>query len=231
MPARAQSGAPAAVEAALAHSQLAKLPTAARERLVRESRVVTIASRTYVMREGDPARVGLLVSGLLRCVRVNADGQELTLVWACRPGDLFGVPTVVRPPSPWTFQAVTDLVFVDLPVDALRQLARSDPRVAWALIEHYDRWLRRAVDEILMYAYGDLRQRITIRLLELVCLTPPGRPLVAPVTQEDLAHAVGAARPSVARVLKELRAEGFLRPMYRGILIERPEALALQLTA
>src|SRR6266516_4638326 len=164
MPARAQPGATAAVEVALAHSQLAKLPTAARERLVRESRVVTIASRTYVMREGDPARVGLLVSGLLRCVRVNAGGQELTLVWACRPGDLFGVPTVVRLPSPWTFQAVTDLVFVDLPVDALRQLARSDPHVAWALIEHYDRWLRRAVDEILMYATGYRRLTSGCRL-------------------------------------------------------------------
>ena len=77
-----------------------------------------------------------------------------------------------------------------------------------------------------MYAYGDLRTRIERRLLDFACRMPPGTPLVARLTQAELAEAVGAARPSVARVLKQLRDEGAITSMYGGVLIVRPEVLA-----
>jgi CRP-like cAMP-binding protein len=87
--------------------------------------------------------------------------------------------------------------------------------------------IRRAIDEVEVYAHGDLRTRIERRLLEAAFRhQAPGRLLIAEVTQDDLAQAVGAARQSVARVMRELRNEGSIRPMYRGVLIVRPEALS-----
>jgi CRP/FNR family transcriptional regulator len=201
------------------------MPARARGALVSGGSEVRLRSKTYFARSGDPPRCGLVIDGMVRTFRVAADGRELTLHWE-RAGEIVGLPAVVRPPTPSSIQAVTDTIVLELPVPLLRDLARADARVAWAITELITALLRRAVDEIVLYAYGDLRTRVGRRLLEFACRTAPGTPLVARLTQDDLAQAVGAARPSVGRVLKALRDDGSIRSMYGGVLLMRPDALA-----
>ncbi|TMC57863.1 MAG: Crp/Fnr family transcriptional regulator [Chloroflexi bacterium] len=222
------TGTQAPVDAAVAKSHLARLPLPLRVRLLGRNALVRLPSRAYFVHEGDPARLGLVLSGLLRCFRATADGRELTLIWA-HQGAIVGVASMVHPPSPWSFQAIADSVLLDLPIDTWGELLRTDAAVAGLVATQYDELLRRAVDEILIYAHGDLRRRLIIRLLELVSRSAEGGPLIAAVTQDDLARSVGATRPSVARVLQQLRAEKSIRSMYGGILVERPESLAAQL--
>ena len=218
----------AEVDDAVARSHLAALAPELREELLADSRVVSIPFRSYFAREGDPPRLGLLVSGMMRVVRVATDGRELTLAWGARRGMFFNMPSVVASPTPWSFQAVSDTIALDLSVTRWRALAERDVRVAWMIAKYGDRTLRFAVDEIMGYAYGDLRRRIIQRLLELGMRSTDGA-FVASITQEGLAAAVGATRTSVARVLRELRADGSIRSLYAGILIQRPEALAAEL--
>jgi CRP/FNR family transcriptional regulator len=213
------------VDSAAAKSILAGMPARARATLVSGGAEVRLRSKAYFVRSGDPPRCALVMDGLVRTFRVAADGRELTLHWE-RAGEVAGLSAVVRPPTPSSIQAVTDAIVLELPVPLLRDLARTDAKVAWAITEHMTALLRRAVDEIVLYAYGDLRTRVGRRLLEFACKTAPGTPLVARLTQDDLAQAVGAARPSVGRVLKALRDEGSIRSMYGGVLILRPDALA-----
>ena len=101
--------------------------------------------------------------------------------------------------------------------------------MTWVIAQEVAFWLQKAIGEMVLYAYGDLRSRVSQRLLELACKAPADGPLIAELTQDDLALAVGASRPAVARVLKELRDEGSVRSMYGGILIQRPEVLAEQI--
>jgi CRP/FNR family cyclic AMP-dependent transcriptional regulator len=213
------------VNAALKDSFLGKMPAEARDTILAASRVVKIPSRSYFVHIGEPERIGLVVAGLGRAFRVDDEGRELTVAWL-RVGSMTGLTSVVQPPSPISAQAVTDMDMLDLPVPLVRQLAKEDAAVALVVASYATAWLRHAVDEIVLYAYGDLRDRVTRRLLELALKAPSDRPFVAPITQDDLAQAVGAARASVARVLKQLRDEGAIKSMYGGILIEKPEALA-----
>src|SRR5204862_7614016 len=67
----------AAVAAAVAQSQLAALAPELREQLLADSRLIRIPSRSYFAREGDPPRLGLLVTGMIRAFRATADGREL----------------------------------------------------------------------------------------------------------------------------------------------------------
>ena len=60
---------------------------------------------------------------------------------------------------------------------------------------------------------------------ELAFREPAGSALVAEVGQQDLADLVGSPRTSVARILAELREEGILRTVPRGIHVLRPERL------
>jgi CRP-like cAMP-binding protein len=213
------------VDVALKDSYLGKMPAKARDAILSASRVVKIPSRKYFVHIGESERIGLVVAGLARAFRVDDEGRELTVAWL-RVGSMVGLTSVVQPPSPISAQAVTDVEMLDLPVPLIRQLAHEDAEVALVIAAFATGWLRHAVDEIVLYAYGDLRARVTLRLLELALKAPSERPFVAPITQDDLAQAVGAARASVARVLKQLRDEGAIKSMYGGILIEKPEALA-----
>lgn len=215
----------AALEAAVAASYLANMSPSARGAMLSRGRIIKVVSKAQFVRSGEAPRCGLVIKGLVRTVRVSGDGRELTLHWA-RAGEIMGLTTAVQGPAPTTIQAVTDSLLLELPVPLVAQLGGTDPTVGWAIAQYATGLLRRAIDEIMLYAYGGLRARIERRLLEFACLTAPGTPLIAQLSQEELALAVGAARPSVARVLKELRAEDSIRPMYGSVLILRPEALA-----
>jgi CRP/FNR family transcriptional regulator len=215
----------AAVDAAVAKSALARLPAEARERILETGAQVRLAPKEYFAHPGDAPRIGLVIKGMSRVGRPTKEGREITVFWD-RPGELLGLDTAVRWPSSSSLQAVTDMTILDVSPSVFIDLARSDARVAWAVTEHLAMLMRRAVDEVVMYAHGDLRKRIERRLLEAAFKQQaPGTLLIAEVTQDDLAQAVGAARQSVARVIRDLRDEGSIRPMYGGVLILRPEAL------
>jgi CRP-like cAMP-binding protein len=202
------------------------MPGHAREALLSSAAHVRLAPKSYFARPGDVRRIGLVVKGMFRLVRVTADGHEITVFWE-RPGALLGLTAAVLWPAPSFVQAVTDTIVLELSAPSLLDYARTDADVSWLVTQHFATQVRRAIDEITMYAYGDLRTRIERRLLEAAFRQEaPGTALIAEVTQDDMAQAVGAARPSVARVLKALRDEGSIRSLYGGVLIVRPEALA-----
>src|SRR5262249_51524102 len=71
-----------------------------------------------------------------------------------------------------------------------------------------------------IYAFGSVKQRVATHLLDLASAQqrPEGR-LVAHVSQQDLADAVGSVRAMVARVLRELRVSGAVATSPDHILI------------
>ena len=185
----------------------------------------------YITRPGDLPRTLLVVTGLARIGTVSETGDELTLLWA-HSGEWLGVAFIVEPtprsvalPPEAFIQAVTDLTYLDIPATLVREYARSDAAVAWVIAQFLNDRLWLAVREILLYAHGDLRSRIAHRLVELALHQPPGAPLIATITQDELAKAVGAARPSVARILADLKREGHIRSVRGGLLIARPSEL------
>ena len=53
----------------------------------------------------------------------------------------------------------------------------------------------------------------------------PNAPLVAAVTQQELAEAVGSVREVVARVLRDLRAAGLVETSPQGVRVLDPTGL------
>lgn len=214
------------IDPAVELSEFARLDRNTVAAIVRMGHQVELREKEYFVHAGDTERCALLLRGLVRTVRVDVQGRELTIHWG-HPGWIIGFTTLLIPRAPTTVQAVTRSVVLEFPVTRLRDLAERDTSVMRAIAVFATTRLREAIDGLVMYAYGDLRSRVQLRLLEAACrVPPPATPLIAPISQEDLARSVGASRPAVARVLRQLRDEGLVRSMYRGILILRPEALA-----
>jgi len=213
------------IDAAIEKSVLAPLPSETRRELLRGAKQVPLASKEYFFHTGDPPRCGLIVRGFIRTGRVHPDGRALTVSWEY-PGAILGLLGVLRPPAALEIQAVIAATFLEFSAPLIRELTMSDPKLAWAVTGLATTFLDRALDKAVMFALSDLRSRVEWRILELACRNPPGTPLLAEVTQDELADAVAAARPSVARVLKTLRDEGSIKSMYGGILVLKPQALA-----
>lgn len=213
-----------ALDAAIAASALARFPEAARAQLLERGTRLDAPARAVLYREGDPAFSAIVVGGVLRIFVSAEDGREFTLFWA-RPGEWLGYALIAGGPMDVCAQALGDVTVHVLPAELLRSLARTDAVVAWEFSREVAARLRQANTIVRMLAFMDLRQRVAQRLLELAFRQPAGTSLVATVSQQELADAVGSPRTSVARVLADLRADGLVQSVPAGIEVLRPERL------
>lgn len=113
-------------------------------------------------------------------------------------------------------------------IDARRltNAARRDARVAWALAEELNRRLYDTLQQTAINAFGSVKQRVAGHLLDLASAQQrPQDRLVARVSQQELADAVGSVREVVARALRDLRLAGLVATAPDSVLILDPTRL------
>lgn len=213
-------------DAAVAASLLAELPSALRERMLVDALPVDLPGGSSIYRGEDVPRCMLVVSGLIRVMLLAPDGRTITVRYA-RTGELLGVPTIVGGPAAVSAQLVTASRLLMLNVLTVRHLAETEPDVAWMMAREVTRRLYATLDATADNAFGSLRQRVARHLLDLATDERDGK-LIASVTQQELAEAVGSARPAIARVVAELRDLGLVATDSPGIAILDPEGLHAQ---
>jgi CRP/FNR family transcriptional regulator, cyclic AMP receptor protein len=215
------------VRAAIAASHLRDLPLELIGSLLAEARRVEIPAGATIHREGEmEPHLELVVGGLVR-VHVSApDGRTMTVRY-CRRGALIGAPTLyaVGVERPFAIQALSDAELLRLRPAIVRGLADRDLRVARALLGETSERVLSFVAELSGAAFATVRQRLARHLLDLASERQRGPELIAPLTQQELADAIGTVREVVVRVLRELRQEGVVGTGRHGITIHDPERL------
>ena len=213
-----------AVRAAFEAGPMARFSATTKDGVLAASRRLDLPSKAYLRRPGEPERMGVVVRGLVRVMHITDEGHELTVKWA-HTGALVNALSLSAPLDQRLYiHAVTDVVWCDIDVGNARRLLQRDAQTAWIALALAEQQMRDDIDEITLFAFGDLRTRVRRKLLEIACQAPDAS-LVAPVTQDELASGVAAARPSVARVLGELRRAGAIKSTRAGIEILKPQAL------
>jgi CRP/FNR family transcriptional regulator, cyclic AMP receptor protein len=205
------------VAAALAASNLARLPGPALHRLLTRGRLVRVPAGSVTHREGEMTEhVELVVDGLVRVFVTAPDGRSLTVRYA-RRGALLGVVSMYAADfrMPAGIQAVVDAELLRLWPDVVRRAAAEDPHVADALMHELADRVLSFIHEIPVSAFSSVRQRVARHLLDLASQesrTSRGARLVltVPVSQRELAEAVGSVREVVVRVLRDLRESGVI---------------------
>jgi CRP/FNR family transcriptional regulator len=82
------------------------------------------------------------------------------------------------------------------------------------------------IDLIAGISFGSMRQRVVRHLLDLAASDQRGEmPMVARLSQQALADAVGCLREVVVRLLRELREEGLIRTGRDEIELLEPDRL------
>jgi CRP/FNR family cyclic AMP-dependent transcriptional regulator len=220
-----------AAKVAFERSLLARFPPETLERLLPEAVRFDLPAGTVIYRDAARPQFALVVSGLLRVYISAPDGRQITLRYA-RCGDVLGTVAVVAGAVPVSVQALSDAVLQVLNIRTLEALARTDARVAWVIAEDVTRVLFHLERVLAGNVFGSVRQRLIRHLLDLAgeaASAGPDPGLVARVTQQQLADAIGSVREVVARVLRELRAEGLVETVPDGIRLCDPEALQAEI--
>lgn len=212
---------------ALARSALGRLPAALRERLLEGGMQIDAPAGSTIYQEGARSNYGLIVSGLIRMYMTAPDGRQVTVRYA-RSGELAGIPAVIGRGAPVSTQILTDTRALLLNPERLRTLGRRDAELAWLLAEEVTQRVFGVLEALSGYTFGSVRQRVAWHLLELAARQRHADGLVASITQQELADAVGSVRQVVARALGELRREGLVATGGGGVRLLDPDALHQQ---
>jgi CRP/FNR family transcriptional regulator len=215
------------VPAAVSASHLAGLRPGLVEAVLADAARLRVPAGATLRRAGDTGpHVELVVGGWLRIFVTAVDGRTLTVRY-CRPGSLLGVASLFQPPyaMPASIQALTDADVLVLRPSVVRAAAEREHAVVRALAEELSERVLAFVGEIPGNAFGTVRHRVARHLLDLASERQHGPALVAPISQQALADAVGSAREVVVRVLRDLRAEGIVETRRSGIVITAPGRL------
>lgn len=195
------------------------------------ARSVRSIAGEMIQHEGDAGpHLGLMVDGLARNILHGADGRSLTFRYA-RRGALLGTLSLYGGPYrlPGSTQAVVPSRMLALDAALVRGTADRDPSVARALLEDLAARTREYVTQIHRAAFGSVRQRVARHLIDLASEQRQGPELMATITQQGLADAVGTVREVVVRTLADLRVDGIVMTRRGGVVILAPERLLEEL--
>jgi CRP/FNR family transcriptional regulator len=213
------------VESALTDSFLGALPRDFVSGLLERGVSTSYPPGTTIYRQGAAPRTLLVVSGLVRVYMSSPDGRQVTVRYA-RRADVLGIAVLVGGPADVGVQTLASTSVFGIDAATLADAGRRDGRVGWALAEELNRRLYENLEQTAVNAFGTVRQRVALHVLDVASKQQgPGESLVAAVTQQELAEAVGSVREVVARVLRDLRASGLVATTPQGLRILDPTGL------
>ncbi len=170
---------------------------------------------TELAHEGQTARRAFILHSGWACRYKDLREGGRQIISFPLPGDFMGLGNILLRSSDHSFAALTDVVVSPFSVPSLMGLFEKFPRVAaailWAesrnaamVIEHLVDVGRRSSVERVAHCLLELRQR-----LQLVGLASETE-FECPLTQYDLADALGLSPIHVNRVLRQLRQQDLL---------------------
>ncbi|MEU2359765.1 Crp/Fnr family transcriptional regulator [Streptomyces noursei] len=198
------------------------------------------AADTQLLAEGDrSSHVVIILQGWVT-VSVATDRGATRLILGLRgPGELVGeMAALDSHPRSATVRALGPIEAQVISGDAFRRFLALHPRVSNLVIRQLTFRLRSADQERSALASLTVLQRLAARLTELARAEPsgpyppsdPGRShagTVVHMAQDELAATVGATREAVAKALRLLRTQKFVRTGNRMVEILDPALLAL----
>ncbi|MCL8206681.1 MAG: Crp/Fnr family transcriptional regulator [Actinomycetia bacterium] len=173
----------------------------------------------------DLNRLYFLKRGRVRLYRLSPDGRQLTLA-ILKDGNIFGeTDSFATGAGSCYAETLTDTLVCTMTTADLARFMQQRPSVALKLVEILSRELRRAQELVATLVLEDVRGRVLYCLSRLAAEfgAPDGdwAALDLKLTQEELAHMIGATRESVSAILAELSRHGLVRTGRGRIAVRR----------
>jgi CRP-like cAMP-binding protein len=180
----------------------------------------TFPAGTRVLAEGEVPRVVLVRDGELELTR-SYQSKRIALGTA-GPGDVVGdISALSGAPLPFDATTTTPSVLAEVDADVLRRFLAERPDAASRVLASLAARVERGQRRLLAVADGDLRHQVAMLLHDQL----DGGVGSLKIAQATLAELIGATRPSVNRVLKDLESDGIINLGYRRVDVVDPDRL------
>jgi CRP/FNR family transcriptional regulator, cyclic AMP receptor protein len=178
-------------------------------------------AHAVLINEGDASdALFILLSGRVKVYSTNPDGKEIVI-------NMHGVGEYVgelaldggtRSASVMTLEPTTCSVVT---AGNLRRFIDAHPDFAHHLILKLIRRVRHATDSVKSLALQDVYGRVVQFLYQASSEVNGVRVLDEPLTQQQIAERVGSSREMISRILKDLRAGGYVSLVKGRLSIDR----------
>ena len=211
---------------------LAAVPEADRKELIGRARRRTYARGEVLVRQGDPSDSLHLVEAGRLAVRVDTAAGDAAMLNVIGPSDWFGELSLLGSRARLrsaTVVALEQATTRSLTEPVFAELRRRHPAIGELLLTLLSQRVEELSGRLVEAMYDGLDRRVQHRLLDLVRVyghDEPERPVIVPLTQEQLAELVGGTRQSVNEVLQKLNRRGVVDLERGRIVVHRPDGLA-----
>jgi len=169
--------------------------------------------------EGDPCQgVHLITAGAVKIVKTTPSGRQLVLAVQPAPATVAEVPVFDGGPYPATVTATEAVSAWLIPRVDFLHFCKQKPELALRFLEVFGGRLRQLVFLVERITFGNVRQRLAQRLLDLA-QAAGGSTFVLEETHEELAAHLGTVREVVTRNLGRFQGEGLIRLNRREVAL------------
>lgn len=199
-------------------------------RALRSAQVIYNAGE-YLYHEGDiPEKAFTVYKGWVILFKDMKNGDRQILRFAL-PGDFLCYKVGNHKVIDHSAVAVSEATLCAFPIERFRETIAQLPELAFAISSITERTTQRCHTALTTIASHPAETKIAFLLLSLfireIALHPTGSDCVPfPITQEDIADALGLTSIHVNRVLQSLRKSGLIECKNRCLWVPDKEALA-----
>jgi CRP/FNR family cyclic AMP-dependent transcriptional regulator len=192
------------------------LPEVDRAELAQHMALRKFKQDEVIYHQGDPAAHWYVVfEGLVKILLLDEHGRELLISLHAR-GEFFGELVMFEEKVPRDGTAVAVIPTSVLQIDREGSLAvlRRNEEARKYMFDRLSKNIRKLEGQVEDFAFLDVTSRLAKYLVEVARL---GRPL--PLTQDDLAAAVGSTRMTVNKLLADFERRGLINVQRRHVQV------------
>ncbi len=191
--------------------------------LVRGARLRPFQRHDLVQSQSHEPLLTLVVAGHLGVLRSDADGHQQMITIAGR-GEFASALSLARKPPPVDLMALDDGTSALWRGELVISLARVDPGLALALLDHTLRGATRLLNRLDHVSFNSVSRRLaTILWMRREVLFDARRPLLS---RPQLADLAGTSREMTGRVIRDFEQRGLIARVGRtGLVLLDPDGL------
>lgn len=198
--------------------------------LARLTEMKSYKKKDIIYLPGEPGNhVYLLKKGVVKLSKLLSDGRELTLTYL-ESGEIFGeLETVSDMARNTQAMAHSDVMICVLSKKNLSDLVQSKPELGLRLSKFIGFRRYTIENRLENLIYRTIPQRLACILLELIeqfgLPVLLGKKINIPLTHQDIANLIGAARATVTETLLEFKKLDLIDSEGKYIVIKNPDSL------
>lgn len=186
--------------------------------------------KTIIFHEGSEREaVYFIAEGLVKTYKTDENGHE-QIVSFLREGQMFPHTGFFdTSPYPATAETIVNTMLLAVPVQSFERMLIKHPSMAVKIMRVMSRKIQELQVKLQEISGQDVHERTLSFLLNIAehygTRNEAGIRVAVPMTNQDIANAIGTSRESVNRLLNQLRKEGIIEKDRRGFVIHSIDSL------